>query len=387
MRAALVHVAGLVLVAGLAAGQPHTAKTLDMYLIDVEGGNAQLYRLPSGESVLIDTGNGGAGAARDAARIMAAVKDAGLARIDHLITTHYHGDHVGGLPELAAQVEIRELIDHGPNVQPGPQIDPVLARYAELSAKARHRVVKPDDTVAMPGVVWRIVSAGGQVIRRSLPGAGHPNPYCRTFTRHIVNPVSGAPVGNTEDEQSIGSHVTFGKFRLLYLGDLPWNQEFDLLCPSNRIGQVDLLVASRHGQPSSNSEALVHAVQPRVILMNNGIRKGGQPQAMKTLLGSPGLENLWAIHFSELGGQEYTVPGLFIANVLDEPQTAIPLAPMILPVGGTAASPPPAHNGMAYWIKASAQSDGSFTVANGRNGFSKTYGPTSGNAKRAWRPR
>jgi len=211
------------------------------------------------------------------------------------------------------------------------------------------------------------------VIRRALPGGGQPNPYCRTFTRHDVNPVSGAPVGNTEDEQSVGSHVTFGKFRLLYLGDLPWNQEFDLTCPSNRIGKVDLFVASRHGQPSSNSEALVHAVQPRVIMMNNGIRKGGQPQAMKILLSSPGLQNLWAIHVSELGGQEYTVPGIFIANAFDEAKRAMPVAPMVVPTAGPAAAPPPPHDGTAYWIKVSAKSDGRFTVTNGRNGFSKTY--------------
>ena len=321
-------------------------------MIDVEGGNAQLYRLPGGQSVLIDSGNGGTAAARDADRIMAAVKDAGLTQIDHLITTHFHGDHVGGLPELATRVPIREFIDHGPNVQPGAQIDPVLARYAQLHSSAGHRVVKPDDTLAVRDVDWRFVSAGGRLITRSLPGGGQSNPYCRTFTKHQVNPVSGAPVGNTEDEQSVGSHVTFGKFRLLYLGDFTWNQEFDLVCPSNRIGAVDLLVASRHGQPSSNSAALVHAVRPRAILMNNGPRKGGQAEAMKIFFTSPRLENLWAIHFSELGGHEYMVPGLFIANVSDAP-----------------------HDGMAYWIKVSAAPDGSFTIANGRNGFSKTYSP------------
>jgi competence protein ComEC len=378
MRAAIVHLAALVSFAVLLAGQVQTARTLDMYLIDVEGGNAQLYRLPGGESVLIDSGNGGAAAARDAARIVAAVKDAGLSRIDHLITTHYHGDHIGGLPELAAQVPVREFIDHGPNVQPGPQIDPVLARYAELYGKARHRVVKPDETLALKDVEWRFVSAGGQVIRRTLPGGGEPNPHCRTFSKHEINPVSGAPVGSTEDELSVGSHITFGRFRLLYLGDFTWNQEFDLTCPSNRVGRVDLFVASRHGQPSSNSEALVHAVQPRVILMNNGIHKGGQPQAMKILLGSPGLQNLWALHFSQLGGQDYTVPGLFVANEFDEPQTSMPLAPMIVPAGGgAAASPPPAHNGTAYWIQVSARRDGSFTVTNSRNGFRRTYEPRS----------
>ena len=377
MRAALMHVSALTLLAGLVAGQPQTAKTLDIYLIDVEGGNAQLYRLPGGESVLIDSGNGGPAAVRDAARIMAAVRDAGLQRIDHLITTHFHGDHVGGLAELATQISIREFVDHGPNVQPGPQIDPVLARYAQLYSSAGHRVVKPDDRLAVHDVDWRFVSAGGQVIRTALPGGGQSNPYCRTFARHDVNPVSGAPVGNTEDEQSVGSHVTFGRFRLLYLGDFTWNQEFHLACPVNRIGTVDLLVASRHGQPSSNSEALVHAVQPRVILMNNGPRKGGQPQAMKILLGSPRLENLWSLHFSELGGQEYSVPGLFIANVVDAPLTAMPVAPMAGAARGAAVPPPPAHDGMAYWIKVSARSDGSFTITNGRNGFSKTYGAKS----------
>ena len=377
MRAALVHVSALMLLTGLVAGQPQSARTLDLYVIDVEGGNAQLYRLPSGESVLIDSGNGGAAAVRDADRIMAAVKEAGLTQIDHLITTHFHGDHIGGLPELATRIPIREFIDHGPNVQPGAQIDPVLARYAQLYSAAGHRVAKPNDKLAVNGVDWRIVSAGGQVIGRALPGAGQPNPYCRGFTRQQVNPVSGAPVGNTEDEQSVGTHITFGKFRLLYLGDFTWNQEFDLTCPANRIGTVDVLIASRHGQSSSNSEAFVHAVQPRVILMNNGPRKGGQPQAMKILLGSPRLENLWAIHFSELGGQEYTVPGLFIANVFDDAQAAMPVAPMAPPAPGANAPPAPTHNGTAYWIKMSATPDGGFTITNRRNGFSKSYGPKS----------
>src|SRR5262249_33884934 len=151
------------------------------------------------ESLLVDTGNGGPAAPRDASRIMEAVRDAGVTRIDHLITTHFHGDHVGGLAELATHVPIREFIDHGPNVQPGPQIDPVLAGYAQLHSAARHRIVKPDERVAVTGVEWRIVSAGGQVIRTALPGGGQLNPFCRSFAKHDVNPVSGAPVGNTED--------------------------------------------------------------------------------------------------------------------------------------------------------------------------------------------
>jgi competence protein ComEC len=377
MRQATSLVFALALSAGLIA-QTRTAKTLDIYVIDVEGGNAQLYVSPSGESVLIDTGNAGAAAVRDADRIMAAVHDAGLKQIDHLITTHYHGDHVGGLPELATRVPILEFIDHGPNVQPAPNIDPVMQQYAALYAKVKHRAVKPGDTVAVGGLDWRIVTAGGHVITTSLPRAGGPNPYCAGFARHAVNPVSGQPVGNTEDEQSVGSHVTFGRFRTLYLGDFTWNNEFELNCPNNRIGAVDVFVASRHGQSSSNSQLLVNAIQPRVTIVNNGARKGGQPDAMKILLNSPGLQDLWQIHFSQLGGQEYTVPGMFIANLFDEPQTAMPVAPMPPPPQGSQAPQPPLHNGTAYWIKVSAQTDGTFSVTNGRNGFTKTYRAVSG---------
>jgi len=380
MRASisLVFLSALALFVAIPSAQ--TARTLTVYVIDVEGGNSGLYVSPSGESVLIDSGNGGAGAARDADRIMAAVKDAGLKQIDNLITTHYHGDHVGGLIELAKRVQIANFIDHGANVQPGPQIDPILQQYAELYAKAKHTVVKPGDKIAVAGLDWRIVSAAGQVLKTPLPGAGAANRYCASFKRHEVNPVSGAPVGNTEDEQSVGSQIVFGKFRSLYLGDFTWNEEFDLMCPVNRVGTEDLFVVSRHGQASSNSEVLVHAIQPRVIIMNNGIRKGGQPDAMKVFLSSPRLENLWQIHFSQLSGQEYTVPGMFIANPTDDQQAALQVAPMPPPPQGQGQQAPavPTHNGVAYYFKVSAQQDGTFTVTNSRNGFSKVYRTVSG---------
>ena len=145
------------------------------------------------------------------------------------------------------------------------------------------------------------------------------------------------------------------------------------MCPTNRVGTVDLFVVSHHGQAISNSEVLVHALRPRVAIMNNGTRKGGQPDAMKVIYSSPGLEDLWQMHFSLLSGQEYTVPGVFIANTIDEPQTAMPVAATPAPPPGPGAPPAPVHNGAAYWFKVSAQQDGSFTVTNGRNGFSKTY--------------
>ncbi|PYR99210.1 MAG: MBL fold metallo-hydrolase [Acidobacteria bacterium] len=351
--------------------QTRTAKTLDIYVIDVEGGNATLFVPPSGESVLIDTGNVGPAAARDAARIQAAMKDAGIQQIDHLITTHWHGDHFGGMAELASRVTVKEFIDHGGNVQPAQPADDFLQKtYPQLYAKAKHTVAKPGDKIPVAGLDWRIVASGGEHITSALqgaPGAGKPNPYCSSFQPQEVD--------KTENAQSVGSHVTFGKFRVLHLGDLTWNKEFDLMCPQNRIGTVDLWIVSHHGQAISNSPVLAHAIQARAAIMNNGTRKGGQPDAMRIIHSAPGLEDLWQIHFSQLSGQEYTVPGMFIANTIDEPQNAIPIAPIPTPQPGPGAPPAPAHNGTAYWIKVSAQQDGTFTITNTRNGFSKTYRP------------
>lgn len=349
------------------AAQTRDAGALNIYLIDVEGGNATLFVAPSGESLLIDTGNGGAGAVRDADRIMAAVKDAGLQQINHLITTHYHGDHFGGMAELATRVPIRNFIDHGPNVQPAPAVDEFLQKtYPALYAKARHTVVKPGDTVPLAGVAVRVVTSAGQVIQTPLLGAGRPNPYCASYGRP-QNPDTG------ENAQSVGIHLTFGRFRTIHLGDLTWNKEIDLMCPVNRLGTADLFIVSHHGQPVSNAEILVHPLQARAAIMNNGTRKGGQPDAMKVLFSAPGLEDLWQIHFSLLSGQDYTVPGVFIANVVDDQPSTMPITAIPPPPPGPATAAPPAHNGAAHWIKVAARGDGSFTVTNARNGFTKSY--------------
>jgi competence protein ComEC len=355
----------LILVVQSLAAQTRTGKPLDIYVVDVEGGNAVLFVTPSGESVLIDSGNGGAAAVRDADRIMVAVREAGIKQIDHLITTHYHGDHVGGLPELASRIPVREFLDHGANVQPAANIDPVLQQYAELHGKAKHTVAKPGDKIQLNGVDWRIVTAAGEVIKSAIPGGGRPNTSCAEFKPQDVD--------RTENAQSVGSVITFGNFRAVHLGDLTWNKEFDLMCPNNRIGVADLFIVSHHGQAISNSPVLVHGIHPRVAIMNNGTRKGGQPDAMKVLFSSPGLEDLWQMHFSLLSGQEYTVPGAFIANGFDEQPGAMPITPLPAPPQGQQAPPPPQHNGAAHYFKVSAHSDGSFTVTNTRNGFTKTY--------------
>src|SRR5580704_3631225 len=210
---AIAGLAALLAQAGTDGAAAQTRTTLDIYVIDVEGGNATLLVPPSGESLLIDTGNVAPDAAvRDAGRILAATQDARLTQIDHLIVTHWHGDHFGGLAELAKRIPIRHFIDHGANVQPAPAADDFLAKvYPELYAKAKHTIAKPGDKIAVAGLDVRVVTSAGETIKAPLPGAGAPNPYCASFK-------SGD--NNAEDPMSVGVYVKFGKFRTVHLGDL-----------------------------------------------------------------------------------------------------------------------------------------------------------------------
>ena len=348
------------------SAQSETEDALRIYVVDVEGGNATLFVSPSGEALLIDTGNGGANADRDVGRIMEAVEDAGLRQIDHLITTHWHGDHYGGLSELATRIPIGHYIDHGPTVEDNERVQAFIAgEYRDLYGAATRTVVEPGDTVPLRGVEVKVMASAGEVIRQALPGAGAPNPYCSAFEPQAED------LG--DNAQSVGVHLRFGDFRALQLGDLTVNKEFELMCPANPIGSVDLYIVSHHGLSTSNSPVLVHGVAPRVAIMNNGTRKGGTPDSMTTLHTAPRLQDLWQLHFSVLSGQDYTVPGVFIANLIDEQPATMPLAPLAPPRRGSNAAPPPAHNGPAHWIKVVAHRDGRFAVTNSRNGFSKTY--------------
>jgi beta-lactamase superfamily II metal-dependent hydrolase len=344
--------------------QAPAPESLNIYVVDVEGGNATLVVSPSGESLLVDTGNLNA-PARDSGRILAAIQDAGLQRIDHLVTTHWHLDHFGGMAALAERIPVGEFIDHGANVQPNAQADAFLQHtYPKLYRDARHTVVKAGDTIPMRGVATTVVTSAGEAIKDPLPGAGEANPYCGSRNPELPDA--------TENAQSIGIHMSYGRFRFLHLGDLSADKEFELMCPDNRIGEVDLFVVSHHGQGNANRELLVHAIQARVAVMNNGLQKGGDPGVMKVIHSAPGLEDLWQLHFSELSGQEYTVPGMFIANHADQPQRVVSVTP--IKRHKTEPAPPAlVHNGTAHWIKISARMDGSFTVTNQRTGFTKTY--------------
>ncbi|MEE2637307.1 MAG: MBL fold metallo-hydrolase, partial [Acidobacteriota bacterium] len=287
-------------------------------------------------------------------------------RIDHLVTTHWHGDHYGGLAELATRIPIGHYIDHGQTVEENDQVRGFIAgAYRELYAQTDRTVVEPGDLIPLAGVDVQVMASAGAVREQPLPGAGHANPYCADFER--------APEDLGDNAQSVGVHLTFGAFRALHLGDLTVNKEYALMCPTNPIGVVDLYLVSHHGLNTSNSQVLVHAIEPRVAIMNNGTRKGGTPDSMTTLHTAPRLQDLWQLHFSVLSGQDYTVPGVFIANSIDDQPASMPRAPMPPPRRGSNAGPPPAHTGEAYWIKVDARRDGTFTVINSRNGFTKVY--------------
>jgi len=374
MRVPIALAVTVALAGTFAAAQTRT--TLDIYLIDVEGGNATLFVSPSGESLLMDTGNVN-GAPRDAARIAAAAKDAGLTEIDHLLTTHWHGDHFGGMPELVKLIPIKDFMDHGPNAKwpgIGPDLNGVKFAqevYPGIHANATHTVLKAGDRIPLRGLDMRVLASNGEFLKAPLPGGGAPNPACDPNYRPVTD-------ANLEDGFSIALYVGYGRFRSVQPGDLLKNQEVQLMCPRNPVGPIDVLLGLHHGQAASNSAALVHGLRPRVGIMNSGTRKGGEPATMTVVYSSPGFEDLWQLHSSLLSGQEYTPPGLFIANQVDDPSvTTMAIGPMTPPTPGAAGvPPPPAHNGQAYWIKVSARQDGSFTVTNQRNNFSKAYAPT-----------
>jgi competence protein ComEC len=339
-------------------------KTLDIYSIDVEGGQSTLFVSPSGESLLVDAGSTGE---RDAGRIVATAKQAGLTQIDYLVVTHYDGDHVGGVKDVSDRLPIRTFIDHGPRVNPAgappptPQqqanLDRVDAAYAEARAKGRHIEVKAGDKVPIRGLDVQVVSSRGQVITKPLAGAGAPNPLCRDFVSH--------PQDTSENINSVGMVISgFGRFRMLDIGDLTWNTEHDLVCPNNLLGTLDVYLTTHHGLARSGPPALVHAIGARIAVMNNGPRKGGAAETWDTLKSTPGLEDIWQLHYSvqrppsaafeekrEPGGPALNAPEQFIAN-LDETT--------------------PTHS-PAYFLKISVRPDGSFVVLNPRNGYSKEY--------------
>src|SRR5260370_14699391 len=200
-----------VIVAGsVAVAQPAATKPLQIYVVDTEGGKAALFVSPTGQSALVDSGSPGG---RDTDRIMAAFADAGVTRLDYLVSTHYHVDHVGGLQELAKRIPIGTFVDHGPSVEEREQVQGFQQAYAELYGKAKHTVVKPGDRIPITGFDWRVVTSAGQVAKTALPCGGKPNPECAQFAPKDITT-------DPENGQSLGTVATFGQFRAIDLADL-----------------------------------------------------------------------------------------------------------------------------------------------------------------------
>jgi competence protein ComEC len=326
----------------LLAASAQAAKTLEIYFVDVEGGQSTLLVAPSGQTLLVDTGYAGF-SGRDADRIAAAAKAAGVKHIDTLLITHFHSDHVGGVLNLLERLPVTTLLDIGGSVDAGGNYPDAYGKAISKvteQAKGVHKVIAAGDKIAVKGLDVTVVTAAGKVIERPMERQGDTNPYCMGIQPHKDG--EGDETG--ENPQSAGIVVELGKFRFGDFGDITWNKELALLCPENRVGKLDLYLTTHHGGESSKA---IWGLAPRVAIMNNGPRKGGDPLGWKVIMGSPGLEDLWQLHFAIAGGKEANAPDPLIANV-DE------------------------HCNGVY-LKVSASADGSFTVFNPRNKYTKTY--------------
>lgn len=330
---------------------------LTFYFVDVEGGAATLIVTPGGESMLADTGNPTPDD-RDAKRIFQAAQAAGLTKIDYLLITHYDGDHVGGAPALAKLIPIEHFLDHGDSSQTNsPQGARLWEGYKSIS-EGKRRSLKAGERVPLKGVQVQIVSSNGEVIAKAING-GKANPLCAGAQNKGLDP--------TENAFSLGFLLTYGKFKFLDVGDLTWSKEMELACPVDKLGMVTVFQATHHGfqNDRSGAPALVFAIQPQVVVVNNGPRKGlGVQEGYASLDGAPlpattdiyeriakipGIEDIWQGHLALANDKNHNTDERMIANL------------------------EPTADCKGNWIRIVVQSNGAFTITNGRNNFSKSY--------------
>ena len=338
MRPLLAAVLSLCVYGASAPCAAASPKSLQIYFIDVEGGQATLLVSPSGQSLLIDTGWSGY-EGRDADRIVAAAHQAGITQLDYVLITHYHRDHVGGVPQLVDGIKVGTFVDHGPNLEDSEVTRADYASYEKAIAGHAHVIVKPGWGLPIKGFQVQVVSAAGDLIRKPLPGAGEANSNCKSQAAEADDA--------TENARSVGVLITYGHFRFLDLGDLTKKKEMELACPNNLLGTVDLFLVTHHGADLSNPKPLVWALHPRVAVIDNGPRKGSSPAAWQIVHDSPGLEDLWQLHYAAESDKDHNVDNERIANVKE--------------------------NCEGKYIKVAAETDGTFTVTNARTGAQKAY--------------
>jgi competence protein ComEC len=321
-----------------AAAHAQAAGPLTIYTIDVEGGQSTLLVSPSKASLLVDTGWPGNNG-RDAGRIEAAMKDAGITKLDRVLITHFHVDHVGGVPNLVEHVKVGEFLDHGVNREDSDITRHDHAAYIKAIGNTPRRTVHPGDTIDIPGLTTIVLAADGEHVAR-VPGVKpEPNSYCAAEPHWDLD--------TTENPRSAGILVRYGKFRFLDLGDLTKAKEIPLVCPDNLIGHVDLYLVNHHGFNLSNSKAFVDAIHPRVAIMDNGAHKAGSPEAWQAVHESPGLEDLYMLHTAEDSDAAHNSADGLIANLK----------------GGSDGA----------FFKVVARADGSFSVMNSRTGQTREY--------------
>lgn len=334
----LLRLSALVALSAWPPPAPAGPAVADIYWIDVEGGAATLV-VAGGKAVLMDTGYDGFDD-RDPRRIEAVLEQAGVERIDYLVTSHFHRDHVGGLASLARRIEIGQFLDHGDSVEKERERGRALWTSYLETVQGRRRVVEPGDSLPLEGASLVFVASHSRFVTEPLGDSG-PNRLCESFEPH--------PEDEGENGKSLGYLFAVGEFQFLNLGDLSWNFQKELACPRNLLGEVDLFQVTHHGVRDDVLPQQMWAVAPAVAVVNNGPRKGAGAVAMETVMASPGLEDVWQVHRAVENDDAHNTSERLIANLGDSEACD------------------------AHWIHARVESDGSYTLTNGRNGFSRTY--------------